>query len=152
VRAGAFVWFDGGHYLTSTCHVANVCEGLLLAAERGQGGAIYFITDGTPVEARSFLTALLRTQGLEPGNRSIPSWLARAVAGGAEATWRLLRLRRELPLTRFRVRIIGEEVTVNDARARRELGYVGKVSREDGLAAMTRVVSGTAARPSSSAG
>jgi len=144
VRSGAFVWFDGGHYLTSTCHVANVCEGLLLAAERGQGGAIYFVTDGTPFEFRSFLTALLRTQGIEPGNRSIPSWLARAVAGGAEGMWRLLRLQRALPLTRFRVRIIGEEVTVTDAKARRELGYRAQVSREDGLAAMTQAAAGSA--------
>jgi hypothetical protein len=43
-----------------------------------------------------------------------------------------------LPLTRFRVRIIGEEVTVNDAKARRELGYVGRVTRAEGLAAMAR--------------
>jgi hypothetical protein len=48
-------------------------------------------------------------------------------------------LRRELPLTRFRVRIIGEEVTVNDARARRDLGYVAMVSREEGLAAMAQL-------------
>ena len=145
VRSGAFLWFDGGHYLTSTCHVANVCEGLLLAAERGRGGEIYFVTDGAPVEFRSFITALLRTQGLEPGNRSVPSRLALAAAGGAEGVWRLLRLRRELPLTRFRVRIIGEEVTVNDAKARQELGYVGKVAHEDGLAAMTQAGSSAAA-------
>jgi hypothetical protein len=60
------------------------------------------------------------------------------VAGSAEGVWRLLRLRRELPLTRFRARIIGEEVTVNDVKARQELGYVAKVSREAGLAAMAR--------------
>jgi len=136
VRARAFVWFDGGHYLTSTCHVANACEGLLAAAKYGRGGEIYFVTDGAPVEFRSFVTALLATQRLEPGARSIPAGLARAVAGGAEGAWRLLRLRRELPLTRFRVRIIGEEVTVSDAKARQELGYAGRTSREEGLAKM----------------
>jgi nucleoside-diphosphate-sugar epimerase len=145
VRSGAFVWFDGGHYLTSTCHVANVCEGLLLAAERGQGGEIYFLTDGAPIEFRQFMTAMLRTQGVVPGTRSIPSWLARAIATSAEGTWRLLHLRRELPLTRFRVRIIGEEVTVNDAKARRDLGYMARVSREEGLAAMTQAAEGSPA-------
>jgi nucleoside-diphosphate-sugar epimerase len=138
VRSGAFVWFGGGHVLTSTCHVTNVCEGLLLAVERGRGGEIYFVTDGEPIEFRAFLSALLGTQGVTPGARSIPVWLARAAAGGAESAWRLLRLRRELPLTRFRVRIIGEEVTVNDAKARRELGYIGRVTRAEGLAAMAR--------------
>jgi nucleoside-diphosphate-sugar epimerase len=141
VRSGAFVWFGGGRVLTSTCHVTNVCEGLLLAAERGRGGEIYFVTDGEPIEFRAFLTALLGTQGVTPGARSIPVWLARAAAGAGEGVWRLLRLRRELPLTRFRVRIIGEEVTVNDAKARRELGYVGHVSRAEGLAAMAPAAS-----------
>jgi hypothetical protein len=64
--------------------------------------------------------------------------LARTVAGGAEGTWRLLHLRRELPLTRFRVRIIGEEVTVKDAKARQELGYQATVSRVESFLAMTQ--------------
>jgi hypothetical protein len=82
------------------------------------------------------VTALLAAQRLTPGARSIPAGLARAAAGAAEGAWRLLRLRRELPLTRFRVRIIGEEVTLSDAKARRKLGYAGRMSREEGLARM----------------
>jgi hypothetical protein len=30
----------------------NLCEGLLLAAERGKAGAVYHITDGEPVDYR----------------------------------------------------------------------------------------------------
>lgn len=136
VRAGQFAWIAGGRYLTSTCHVDNVCEGLLLAAERGRGGEVYFLTDGPPTEWRGFITALLRTQGLDPGNRSLPRQLAGAVAWGGELAWRGLRLKGAPPLTRTTVRLIGEEITVNDAKARRELGYTGAVSREAGLAAM----------------
>ncbi len=33
--------------------------------------------------------------------------------------------------------LLGEEVTVNDAKARRELGYQGVMSREAGLVLMT---------------
>ncbi len=136
VRSGGFMWFGGGRYRTSTAHVANVCEGLLCAAERGRGGEIYFVTDGETVEFRAFLTTLLRTQGVEPGGRSIPTPLAYALAAGSELVWRGLRLRGEPLLTRFRVRVIGEEVTVNDGKARRELGYRGRMTREEGLAAM----------------
>ena len=35
VRAGRFRWIDGGHYLISATHVANVAEAALLATERG---------------------------------------------------------------------------------------------------------------------
>lgn len=136
VRAGRFSWIDGGRYLTSTCHVDNVCEGALLAAQRGRAGEAYFLTDGDPVEMRGFLTALLRTQGLDPGSSSIPGWLARALARGLEAVWEPLGIPGEPPVTYASVKLIGEEVTVNDAKARRELGYIGATTREQGLREM----------------
>jgi nucleoside-diphosphate-sugar epimerase len=136
VRSGRFAFINGGHYLTSTCYVTNVCEGLLLAAERGGEGEIYFLSDGPPVEMRAFLTAWLRTAGVEPGNRSIPRWLAKLVASCAEFTWTAFRLRGSPPLTRLAVQLMGEEVTVNDAKARCELGYVGHISLEEGMASL----------------
>jgi len=133
VRAGQFAWFDGGRYLTSSCHVRNVCEGTLLAAEKGSPGGIYFLTDGPPVEFRSFVTELLATQHVVPGGRSLPGWLARALGATAEQLWTWFPLPGSPPLSRAAVRLIGQEVTVDDTRARRELGYVGRVSREEGL-------------------
>jgi nucleoside-diphosphate-sugar epimerase len=56
VKRGRFGWIGGGHYPTSTCHVDNVVEGILLAAERGAPGEIYFLTDGEPADFRDFLT------------------------------------------------------------------------------------------------
>jgi nucleoside-diphosphate-sugar epimerase len=136
VRSGRFRWIEHGRYPTSTCHVLNVCEGLLLAAARGRAGEIYFVTDGPPVEFRAFLTALLRSQGLDPGTRSMPRAAARAAAGAAEIVWRVLRLRGAPPIDRAAVATVGQEVTVNDAKARRELGYTSAVSRDAGLAAL----------------
>ena len=57
VNAGRFMWIGDGRYPTSSCHVDNLCEGLLLAAEKGRGGVVYFVTDGAPVELRGFVTA-----------------------------------------------------------------------------------------------
>ena len=133
VRAGTYAWIDGGRYPISTCHVVNVCEGLLLAAEHGCGGQIYFLTDGPPVELRAFGTALLRTQGLEPGRRSVPHPVAWGAAVAAEALWRVFKLPSRPPITRTMVRLIGEEVTVKDTKARQELGYRGRMSPEEGL-------------------
>lgn len=39
------------------------------------------------------------------------------------------------PLSRTLVRMIGREFVTDDSPARRELGYVGRVSRAEGLAA-----------------
>lgn len=135
-RAGQFRWVGGGRHLTSTCHVANVCEGLILAAERGKGGSIYFVTDGPPVEFRAFLTAMARTQGADLGEKTIPKRAADIAAAAMEAVWRTFKLEGRPPITRTVVALFGQEITVNDAKARRELGYQGKVTREEGLAEM----------------
>lgn len=140
VRAGRFRWIGGGHYLTSTCHVENAVEGLLLAAEKGQGGQVYFLTDGPPVEFRAFVTALLKTQGVEPGDRSLPTALAATVAVVGDFVWDLLGLKSTPPLSRTELLLVGQEVTVSDAKARQELGYTGHVSREEGLRALATKV------------
>lgn len=52
-----------------------------------------------------------------------------------ELVARLTRSRTDPALTRTMVRMIGREFTIDDSAARRELGYVGKVTRTEGLAA-----------------
>ncbi len=137
VRSGRFKWINGGRHLTSTCHVANAVEGLLLAADRGRAGEVYFLTDGKPVEFREFLTRLLATQGVTIGAASLPRGLARTLALICESLWRGLRLPGKPPITRALVHLFGEEITVSDAKARRELGYAGRMSLDRGLAALT---------------
>ena len=127
VKRGKFAWIGGGRYLTSTCHVDNVIEGALLAADRGAPGEVYFLTDGEPVEFRAFVTQLVATQGVEVGTRNVPRWLARGVA--AATSWM-----KAPPLTKTALALIGVEVTVDDGKARRELGYASKKTREEGLA------------------
>ncbi len=138
VQAGQFAWIGGGRHLTSTCHVANVCVGMLQAAAHGQGGAIYFLTDGLPVELRTFLRDLLATQDVDAGQRVLPLWLAKPLASATELVWRGLRLSSLPPLDRTTVALIGQEVTVNDSRARDELGYHSPISIDAGLAALRR--------------
>ncbi|HYI01578.1 NAD-dependent epimerase/dehydratase family protein [Hyalangium sp.] len=138
VKSGRFRWVDGGHFKTSTCHVANCVEGMLLAAEKGRGGQTYFLTDGEPVVFRDFVTAMLRTQGVDPGNKQIPFGLAMAVATVSEVLWNFLPLPGAPPVSRQELLLAGREVTVSDAKARQELGYEGRTTREAGLREMER--------------
>jgi nucleoside-diphosphate-sugar epimerase len=133
-RSGRLRWIDGGGYLTSTTHVRNVVEGILAAAERGRGGEAYFLTDGPPVSFREFVTELLDTQGVRAPTGTVPRWLARTLAQLATAAWRVLPLPGRPPLDPAGLRVAGETCTVRDDKARRELGYEGKVSREQGFA------------------
>jgi len=131
-RAG-WVWFGGGQHRMSTCHVRNVSHGTRLAMRRGRPGEVYFLTDGAPVPFRDFITRLIRTQGVDPGNRTAPMWLADAFAAISETAWRILPLKGEPPLTRTAMNLFFREVTVSDAKARRELGYRPVVSVDEGL-------------------
>lgn len=136
VKSGKFAWFNGGKYRTSTCHIENAVHGTLLAAEKGRGGQAYFLTDGEPVEFRAFLSEMLTAVGVTPPKRRMPLWLAQGVAFSLEAIYGAVSPGSIPPLYLEQLGLIGEEVTVNDAKARAELGYVPKVSREQGLAEM----------------
>jgi nucleoside-diphosphate-sugar epimerase len=61
-KAGELAWIEGGQYLTST-HIANVCEGVALALDKGRSGDVYFVTDGVPVQFRSFYHEPTRNAG-----------------------------------------------------------------------------------------
>jgi nucleoside-diphosphate-sugar epimerase len=134
VRSGRFAWIGGGRHLTATTHVDNAVEGLVLGAERGQAGNVYFVTDGEPVVFREFVSELLRTQGVDAPTRSIPASVAGALATAGETAWRALRLPGRPPLTRFAYWVSSQECTIRIDKARRELGYEPVKSRDAGLA------------------
>jgi nucleoside-diphosphate-sugar epimerase len=136
IEHGQFRWIGGGHHLTSTTHVDNCVEGLMLAAKRGTPGAAYFVTDGAPVVFREFVTSLLATRDVVPPGGTVPRRAALGAAQVAEAAWRLLPLTGEPPLTRFGVWFASIECTLDDSRGRADLGYAPITSRADGLAAL----------------
>ncbi len=135
VRAKRFSWIGGGTHLTSTTHVDNTVQGLVLGAERGRPGSAYFVTDGEkPVVFREFVSDLLRSQGVTPPTRSIPAPVASVLASTCETLWRALPLPGRPPLTRFAYWVSGLECTIRIDRAREQLGYAPIRSIPDGLA------------------
>lgn len=136
VRSGQFAWIGGGRHKTSTTHVDNVIEGLVLGARQGRHGEAYFVTDGEPLVFRDFVTRLLATQGEDPGEREIPKPVAALAARGSEALWRALPLSGAPPLTRLALWLTSLECTIDTGKARSELGYQPVISVDDGLAGL----------------
>ena len=134
VEEGRFAWLGGGKHKTSTTHVDNVVEGLVLAATKGRAGNAYFVTDGEPVVFRDFVTDLLATAGVEAPKRSMPVGIAKAVAGVAEGTWNMLGRTDPPPLTRLAAWLSSRECTIDISKARRELGYEPVKSLDEGMA------------------
>lgn len=99
-------------------------------------GEAYFVTDGSPVEFREFVTELVGTAGMSIPDRWLPYGVARLAAAASEAVLGMLKRDGEPPLDRLSVWIAGQECTIDTSKAVRELGYRPIISRADGLRAL----------------
>lgn len=134
IRSGQFAFINRGDYAVSTCHVDNVIEAVQCALQRGEGGRAFFIADQEKQTFREFIASLASVQGLSIEKlHSMPYWLAITLGRLLDTFWAVTRKEGDPPISRSMMRMIGREFTVEDAAARRTLGYVGKVSRADGL-------------------
>lgn len=134
IESGQFAFIDRGDYAFATCHVDNVVEAVECALEGGEGGRAFFISDRDKQTFREFVALLASLQGLSIDKlRSMPYWLASTVGRLFDTIWAVTRKDGDPPISRSMMRMIGREFSIDDATARRELGYIGKVSRADGL-------------------
>ena len=134
VQLGLFAWYGEARQLMSTTHVDNVVEGLMLGATRGAPGNAYWVTDGEPVVFRDFVTELLATQGVAPPTATISPRVAAVKARVGELAYRKLPLKGRPAITRFYFWVFSQECTVDDSKARGELGYREVKTREQGMA------------------
>lgn len=135
-ESGQLAWIDGGRFLTSTTHVDNLVHALVLALEKGRAGRVYFVSDGDPVPFRDFVTELLSTQNVKAPSREVPRWLAKGLTSVSRLVETVSGGRRLGPLPLQTFALMAHEVTVNDARAREELGYAPVMPRTKGLEAL----------------
>ena len=135
IGSGQFAFIDRGDYPCSTCHVDNVIEAILCALTSGIGGRAYFVNDQEPTSFRDFIGSLAALQGLSIDRvRSMPYGLAFFLGRLMELGAAVFSPDRDPPLSRSLVRLIGRDATTDDSAARRDLGYIGHVSRAEGLA------------------
>lgn len=134
VDTGKFAWIDGGHYMTSSTHIANLVHGIERALIAGTPGEIYFIADAGAIEFRTFISAMLESQGRRVPDKKVPRWLVYAIAAIGERIAGVTGGRWCPPVTLQALAPSAVTVTVDIAKACRELAYNPTVSREQGLA------------------
>lgn len=136
-EAGRFAWIDHGRHIVDFVHVENLAAAAVRALTRGRHRGVYYVTDGTPMPIRDFLTPLLATRGVDLSrSRSVPLAIAAPVAATMDRTARLLRRRSAPPLTNWLVSFTGRDRSYDITAARRELGYAPDMTLERGLAEM----------------
>jgi nucleoside-diphosphate-sugar epimerase len=135
-RSGQMAWIEGGDYLTSTTHIDNLCHGIDLALRHGEGGEVYFLTDGEPVVFRTFITALLKSQNAPVTDKTAPRAVVRAAAALGDLVGLATRGRKPVSLTLQGFAASAVEVTLDIGKARSRLGYEPVVSIQAGLGMM----------------
>jgi nucleoside-diphosphate-sugar epimerase len=119
--AGRWITVGLGRLKLPLVHVNDVVDGLLAAAMRSDAcGSIFHLVDSTPVTQRDYI-AWCREEG-EPALRV--NYIPRAALLAAGAALDLVGglLRRNLPLTSYRIRSI-KELRFDCSAARRQLGW-----------------------------
>ncbi len=76
---------------------------------------------------------MLAAAGAPSVGRPVPSWLAYAVGAALEATHFVLGLEREPLMTRFAASELSHAQWFDISAAKRDLGYVPRVSIDEGL-------------------
>lgn len=113
-------------------HIDNLVLALIQAAERGQPGRTYTVTNDDPVKLWPFLEEILRQTGRTVALKSIPrSWALRA-AGLLEFWHRIRQLPGEPALTKYTVGLLSTTKTFDISAAKRDLGYCPIVSMDQG--------------------
>jgi nucleoside-diphosphate-sugar epimerase len=134
VKKNQLAWIDGGHYLTSTTHILNLCYGIELALEKGISSEIYMISDGEPIEFRSFVTSLLATKNIQAPKKEISRNLLKNIAKTFDILQKMSFGIVHGPITFQQYSASAVEITLDISKAEKELGYVPIISRSEGLA------------------
>ena len=137
-KAGQLARIGAHARLIDTVYVDNAAEAHLLAADRlapgsPVAGKVYFISQGEPVPTWEMVNRLLDAVGAPRVTRTVPVWLALALAWGFETAHRITGDQSEPRLTRFVVRELSTAHWFDISAARRDLGYSPRISIAEGL-------------------
>ena len=134
----AWVWINHGKAMTSSTHIDNLVHAIELALTQGEGGEAYFVLDDGDHSLREMIEGLAASKDLRLGDKNLPLWFAEALGAICESTWRLLNLSSEPPLNKYAVMVMSRHCTLDDSKARRELGYRPLISWKEGMAQLQK--------------
>lgn len=133
-KSRRLVQVGDGTNIISTLYVENGADALILAATADRSpGKAYFVTDKDTVNLWDFLRRIINDLGLPPIRARIPYPLAYALGAAQEALWTALKLAGEPTITRYSAAELAKNHSYSIDRARSDLGYEPKISREEGL-------------------
>ena len=137
-RAGRLRLVGTGENRVDATYIDNAAQAHFdafdhLRVDAACAGKAYFISNGEPLPMRELINRLLAAAGAPPVTRSISFKTAYRIGRACEILWPLLRLKGEPPMTRFLAEQLCTAHWYDMGPARRDFGYVPKVSIDEGL-------------------
>ena len=133
LRRGLYAHVGGGEQKVCLVQVDNLCDGMVLAAQRdGASGELYVLADEV-VSWRQFADTVADVFAVTRARRSAPLWLVTALAVVMESVYRALALSGTPALTRYRASLFRGDLVFSSEKARRELGWQPRVGLEEGM-------------------
>lgn len=137
-NAGRLRIVGDGSNKVDTTYIDNAAQAHFDAFEHLAPGAAcagraYFISNGEPLPMRELLNRLMQAAGAPEVHKTLPFGAAFAIGAVCEALWHALPLRGEPPMTRFLAEQLSTAHWYSMAPARRDFGYVPKVSMDEGF-------------------
>lgn len=135
-REGKWRWIGGGHHILSTIHVRNLSAAVWSALQSEKGGEAYFVTDGDRRSMRETFSSIMKANGIDPGDQELPRGVAVIAAHLLGGIWKTFGFKSRPPVAPIMIRLMGTEFSVNDEKARRDLGYQPVIDFAGGIAEM----------------
>ncbi|MEO6154556.1 MAG: NAD-dependent epimerase/dehydratase family protein, partial [Thermomonas sp.] len=137
-KAGRLRFVGDGTNKVDSTYIDNAAQAHFDAFEHLAPGAAcagraYFISNGEPQPMRELVNGLLQAAGAPLVEKTIPFGVAYAVGVLCEGLWHLLPLNGEPPMTRFLAEQLATTHWYSMEPARRDFGYMPKVSVAEGL-------------------
>ena len=137
-RAGRLRFVGDGSNRMDSTYIDNAAQAHFdafdaLAPGAACAGHAYFISNGEPKTARETVNSLLAAVGAPQVDKTIPFGVAYAAGVICEGLWHALPLKGEPPMTRFLAEQLVTTHRYDMGPARRDFGYVPRVSFHEGL-------------------
>lgn len=132
-RFGRLVLPGHGRNLVSITNVANLVHAVMQGLERRDASGVFNICDAESVRVDTLVRHVLRRTGTPEDVAYLPAPLAHTLAAALEAAWRLGRFGGSPPLTRYVVKHLSVEHTLDLTRARAMLGYAPRRGLDDAI-------------------
>jgi 2-alkyl-3-oxoalkanoate reductase len=107
---------------------------------RRADGRAFFITNSEPVVLWEWINGLLVALGEPPVAKRISLRGASTIGAICEALWHVLPIQSEPPMTRFVAAELAKDHWFDITAARRDLGYVPRISMAEGTAELVRAL------------